>query len=405
MTQLHELHLARGAKMVPFAGYSMPLQYKDLSHVESHHWTRQKASLFDVSHMVQHHLSGPGAVELLMKVTPSSLDKLLINHSTLSCLLEDGTGGIVDDTVITRRGKDSFYFVTNAGRREEDLVFLQAEIDIWRSKHGAGSIHWDILVDRALLALQGPISASVLQPLIYTEGDSLAETDLSTLYFGQCRELYLRLPDGSRTPYRLLVSRTGYTGEDGFEISIPTEGCPTLPAQVAELFLSRPDEVRLAGLAARDSLRLEAGMCLYGHDLSTAQTPPSAALGWVVGKDRRDPATATFNGASVILPQLTSPAKTLSQRRVGFTVEKGSPAREGALVFDLSDARQSQQIGVITSGLPSPTLGGANIAMGYIKQGMHKKGTEVGVLVRNKLRKATVVSMPWVESKFYRPKK
>lgn len=389
--------------MVPFAGFSMPLQYKDLSHLESHHWTREKASLFDVSHMVQHRLSGPGALDLLMKVTPSSLDKLPINQSTLSCLLEEGTGGIVDDTVITKQGPDSFYFVTNAGRREEDLAFLQNEIERYRSAHGADSVKWDILEDRALVALQGPLAASVLQSFIYTEGEPTTETDLSTLYFGQSRSLYLRLLDGSRTPHRLLISRTGYTGEDGFEISIPTENAPSLPVRVAELLLSKPDEVRLAGLAARDSLRLEAGMCLYGHDISTSQTPPVASLGWVVGKDRRDPSTATFNGADIILPQLASPSKTLSQRRVGFTVEKGPPAREGAIIVGLSDD-QKTQIGVVTSGLPSPSLGGANIAMGYIKQGMHKKGTEVGVLVRNKVRKATVVGMPWVESKFYRPK-
>lgn len=389
--------------MVPFAGFSMPLQYKDLSHLESHHWTREKASLFDVSHMVQHRLSGPGALDLLMKVTPSSLDKLPVNQSTLSCLLEEGTGGIVDDTVITKQGPDSFYFVTNAGRREEDLAFLQNEIERYRSAHGADSVKWDILEDRALVALQGPLAASVLQSFIYTEGEPATETDLSALYFGQSRSLYLQLLDGSRTPHRLLISRTGYTGEDGFEISIPTENAPSLPVQVAELLLSKPDEVRLAGLAARDSLRLEAGMCLYGHDISTSQTPPVASLGWVVGKDRRDPSTATFNGADIILPQLASPSKTLSQRRVGFTVEKGPPAREGAIIVDLSND-QKTQIGVVTSGLPSPSLGGANIAMGYIKQGMHKKGTEVGVLVRNKVRKATVVGMPWVESKFYRPK-
>ncbi|OJJ49713.1 hypothetical protein ASPZODRAFT_22444 [Penicilliopsis zonata CBS 506.65] len=403
-TQLNDLHLRHGAKMVPFAGFSMPLQYTDLSHVESHKWTREKASLFDVSHMVQHQLSGPGALPLLMKVTPSSLDKLPHNQSTLSCLLEEGTGGIVDDTVITRRADDVFYFVTNAGRRDEDLAFLQAEIDAYRQTHGAESIKWEILADRALIALQGPLAASVLQTFVHP--DPQTDTDLSTLYFGQCRELYLTLPDGSRTPHPLLVSRTGYTGEDGFEISIPTSGdsaSASLPTQVVDLLLSRPDEVRLAGLAARDSLRLEAGMCLYGHDISTAQTPPSASLGWVVGKDRRDPASSlpSFNGASIVLPQLASPAKTLSQRRVGFTVEKGSPAREGAVVIDLADDSKTP-IGIITSGLPSPTLGGTNIAMGYVKQGFHKKGTEVGILVRNKVRKANVVAMPWIESKFHR---
>ncbi|PLB45326.1 glycine cleavage system T protein [Aspergillus steynii IBT 23096] len=398
-TQLYDLHAARGAKMVPFAGYSMPLQYSDLSHVESHKWTRAKASLFDVSHMVQHQLSGPGAQELLMKVTPSSLDKLKDNQSTLSCLLEEATGGIIDDLIITRRSADTFYFVTNAGRRDEDLAFLEAEIDGYRKIHGPDSLKWEILSDRALVALQGPLAAQALQSHIHGDGP---ETDLSTLYFGNCRVLHLTLPNGSPTAHPLLISRTGYTGEDGFEISIPFTGHPELPAQVTELLLSNPEQVRLAGLAARDSLRLEAGMCLYGNDISTAQTPPAASLGWVVGKDRRDPTSplSNFNGSSAILPQIASPSKTLSQRRVGFTVEKGSPAREGAIIVDINDESRTQ-IGVVTSGLPSPSLDGTNIAMGYIKQGMHKKGTEVGILVRNKLRKASVVGMPWIKSKLY----
>lgn len=340
-------------------------------------------------------------MELLKKITPSALDKLSHNQSTLSCLLENGTGGIVDDCVITRRGDDSFYFVTNAGRRHEDLAFLQAEIELYRQANGAESIKWDILEDHALVALQGPLAASTLQALIHPDNGP-AQSDLTTLGFGNCRALYLRLPDGSATAHPLLISRTGYTGEDGFEISIPTENAPSLPTQVVDLLLSNPDRVRLAGLAARDSLRLEAGMCLYGSDITTAQTPPAASLGWTVSKDRRDPATATFNGASIILPQIASPAKTLTQRRVGFTVEKGPPAREGAVIVDLNDESRTQ-IGVITSGLPSPSLGGTNIAMGYVKQGMNKKGTEVGVLVRNKERKAQVVGMPWVETKFYRP--
>lgn len=336
-----------------------------------------------------------------MKVTPSSLDKLDINQSTLSCLLEGGTGGIVDDCVVTRRGEDSFYFVTNAARRTEDLAFLQAEIDIYRQANGADSIKWDILDDNALVALQGPLAASVLQPLIHPDNGATM-SDLTTLGFGNCRSLHLKLPDGSPTAHPLLISRTGYTGEDGFEISIPTENAPGLPQQVVELFLANPEQARLAGLAARDSLRLEAGMCLYGSDISTSQTPPGASLGWVVSKTRREPATATFNGAPTILQQLASPAKTLSQRRVGFTVEKGPPAREGAVIVDLNDESRTQ-VGVVTSGLPSPSLDGRNIAMGYVKQGMNKKGTEVGVLVRNKVRKAQVVGMPWVESKFYRP--
>lgn len=339
-----------------------------------------------------------------MKITPSSLDTLKDNQSTLSCLLDAETGGIIDDTVITRLGPESFYFVTNAGRRKEDLEFLSKEIEAFKQTHDPSTrssvINWSILDKRALLALQGPSSAAVLQSLV-TEGEASVETDLSTLRFGQCRQLHLNFPDGSHTPARLLISRTGYTGEDGFEISIPTDQDPQLPRRVADLFLSSP-EVRLAGLAARDSLRLEAGMCLYGHDITTAQTPPVAGLGWIVGKDRRDPSSpkSAFNGSSVILPQLASPAKTLKERRIGLTVEGGAPAREGAPIVDLADG--TTQVGVVTSGLPSPTLDGTNIAMGYIKQGLHKKGTEVGVLVRKKLKKATVTPMPWVETKFYR---
>ncbi|KAL1952572.1 hypothetical protein VTO42DRAFT_4801 [Malbranchea cinnamomea] len=402
-TQLYDLHVARGAKMVPFAGYAMPLQYADQSHLESHLWTRQNASLFDVSHMVQHHIIGPGAKDLLMKVTPSSLDSLKDNHSTLSCLLDATTGGIIDDCVITRLGPESFYFVTNAGRREADLAFLQQEIDAFRQTHDPKTresvIHWSVLDSRALVALQGPEAAAVLQALVADE--PAVDGDLSTLHFGQCRQLHLNFPDGSHTPSRLLVSRTGYTGEDGFEISIPSDQDPSLPTRITELLLAHP-KVRLAGLAARDSLRLEAGMCLYGHDITAAHTPPTAGLTWLIGKERRDPHSprSRFNGASVILPQVASPAKTLQERRVGLTVEPGAPAREGAPIVDLADG--TTQIGVVTSGLPSPSLNGTNIAMGYVKQGMHKTGTEVGVLVRKRLRKATVTKMPWVETKFYR---
>ncbi|KAK2761550.1 Aminomethyltransferase, mitochondrial [Arachnomyces sp. PD_36] len=400
-TQLYDFHVAHKWKPCPYAGYAMPLYYADLSHLESHKWTREKASLFDVSHMVQHHLRGPGASDLLMKITPSSPKALKDNHSSLSCLLEEGTGGIVDDTVITRLGPESFYFVTNAGRRKEDLEFLSREIEAFKKTHGDAHINWEVLDTRALLALQGPSSAAVLQSLIHTTGEPSVDTDLSTLHFGQCRSLHLNQPDGSPTASRLLVSRTGYTGEDGFEISIPTQQDSNLPTQVAELLLSN-SEVRLAGLAARDSLRLEAGMCLYGHELSTDITPPTAGLGWIVGKERRDASspTSSFNGSSIILPQLASPAKTLKQRRVGLTIESGAPAREGSKIVDL--ANNNAEIGVVTSGLPSPSLGGTNIAMGYVKQGFHKKGTEVGVAVRKTVRKASVVGMPWVESKFYR---
>lgn len=402
-TPLHDLHVAKKAKFVPFGGYSMPLYYNDLSHVESHHWTREKASIFDVSHMVQHKLSGPSAEAFLMQVTPTAIDRLDKYRSTLSCLLEDPSGGIVDDTVITRVGNQAFYFVTNAACRENDLTFLQAEMSKFRETHkikDENDLDWLVLDKHSLLAIQGPKAASALQSLIFVdEEDPDVNTDLSTLHFGNARYFQLKLPDGTNTP-SLLASRTGYTGEDGFEISIPPESGDSaqLATKIAEALLADPSTVRLAGLAARDSLRLEAGMCLYGHDMDLSTTPPEAALGWVVSQERRSGDAANFNGSKKILEQLASP-KSLQRRRVGLIAEKGAPAREGA---EIVDAASGDVIGKVTSGLPSPSLGGTNIAMGMVKNGWHKKGTKVGIKVRKNVRQAEVVKMPFVENHFYR---
>ncbi|RMD40807.1 hypothetical protein DV735_g4351, partial [Chaetothyriales sp. CBS 134920] len=410
-TPLYDLHVSHNAKLVPFANFSMPLEYSDQSHVASHNWTRTHSSLFDVSHMVQHKLSGPLAQEFLMTITPSAIDTLPKHSSTLSCLLSS-SGGIVDDTVITRLGRDSFYFVTNAGCRETDLAFLQSSLSQFLSSQSApnDSIIWHILEHHSLIALQGPLSASVLQPLIFTESDDASvDTDLSTLHFSQSRWLQLQLPE-SCTPEHaslstpsLLISRTGYTGEDGFEISIPPENgsSASLATSIVKTLLSNPD-CKLAGLAARDSLRLEAGMCLYGHDISTETTPPVASLGWVVGKSRRSNPEPAFNGSEIINAQLANP-KTLPTRRVGFLVESGPAAREGADILSVNeDGSYGEPIGKVTSGLPSPTLDGQNIAMGYVKTGWHKKGTKVGIKVRTKVREGEVAKMPFVENKFYR---
>ena len=402
-TPLYDQHVEAGAKMVPFGGYDMPLEYEDQSHTESHKWTREKASLFDVSHMVQHMISGELAEPFLMKITPSSINSLPEHSSTLSCLLHDQSGGIVDDTVITRIGSDSFYFVTNAARREDDLKFIEEELDKFMKSTEAGrdKIEHRPLNHHSLLALQGPLAASTLQSRIFKdEDDSDVDTDLSTLPFGRSRYLQLTLLDETTTP-PLLISRTGYTGEDGFEISIPGKHGDKsgLATSIAKALTSDDSVVRWAGLAARDSLRLEAGMCLYGHDINLDTTPPVAALGWVVGKDRRSGDSASFNGASKILEQLASP-KTMNLRRVGLMVEKGPAAREGS---DIVDLESGESLGKVTSGCPSPTLGSQNIAMGLIKNGYHKRGTKVGIEVRKNVRKAEVTKMPFVEAKFYRP--
>lgn len=401
-TPLYDLHTSLGAKMVPFASYAMPLEYPDQSHRESHLWTRSHASVFDVSHMVQHKLSGELAEEFLMTVTPGAINELGKHRSSLSCLLNK-EGGIVDDTVISRIGKDSFYFVTNAGCREQDLAFIETQMADFLKAKGASKdkINWHVLDHHALLALQGPESAAVLQSLIFndTEDDSL-DTSLDTLYFGSSRWLQLTLPESGMNTPSLLVSRTGYTGEDGFEISIPPESgdARDLATGIAKALTADKSKVRWAGLGARDSLRLEAGMCLYGHDLNDKITPPVAALGWLVGKSRRDNPIPAFNGSDVINKQLASP-KTMAERRVGFTIEKGPAAREGAEIVDPEN--DNQVIGHITSGCPSPSLEGENIAMGYIKNGYHKRGTKVGIKIRKNVRKAEVAKMPFVASKFF----
>ncbi|KAJ4353337.1 Aminomethyltransferase, mitochondrial [Didymosphaeria variabile] len=382
-TGLYELHAKYGAKFVPFGGYEMPVQYSDLSIVDSHNWTREKASLFDVGHMVQHDFSGPGAQAFLERLTPSSLSSLSENHSTLSTLLHPETGGIVDDTVITRL-PNSFYVVTNAGCREKDLAYLTEQLEAWRKENPDQTVEWKLRDNQGLVALQGPLAATILERVLNEKSASA----LSTLYFGQCMPGTIK-----GTDVEVLISRGGYTGEDGFEISIP----PSATEAVTQYLLdSAKDELRLAGLGARDTLRLEAGMCLYGHDLDDTTTPVEAGLSWIIGKDRR--ANGGFHGDSVILQQLKKKSEGggVTRRRVGLIIE-GSPAREGAEIVN----ENGEKIGNITSGCPSPTAK-KNISMGYIKDGMHKSGTEVQVVVRGKKRKATVTKMPFIGSKYYK---
>ncbi|KAK7952481.1 glycine cleavage system t protein [Apiospora aurea] len=391
-TPLYDLHLAHGAKMVPFGGFQMPVQYSSLSVSASHHFTRSHASLFDVGHMVQHRFSGPGAVAFLERITPASLGPLPVRSSTLSTLLWPGTGGIVDDTIITKLADDAFYVVTNAACRDKDLKYLGEQLAEWKKNHNAKLEH-EVLDGWGLVALQGPLSEEILSAILVAP----EEPKLRELYFGQCRPVMVKTRGGALSQ-PILVSRGGYTGEDGFEISIPP--ADTVAVTDALLEAAGPEKLQFAGLGARDSLRLEAGMCLYGHDLDDNTTPVEGALSWVIGKDRRDPKSANpFHGAELILPQLTPKSKGgagVSRRRIGLVVE-GAPAREGAEIV----GPDGQKVGVVTSGCPSPTLG-KNIAMGYVADGSHKAGTELEVLVRGRKRKAVVTKMPFVPSKYWK---
>ena len=383
--------------MVPFGGFTMPVQYSDLSVGESHRWTREKCSLFDVGHMVQYHVDGPGAEAFLETVTPSSLKDLKTGSSTLSALLHPKTGGTVDDGMITRLGEGPhhlFYVVLNAGNRKKDYDFLSSAIENWESTINPVVQMRHLEAEGqpfGLIAIQGPMAAEILGSALAPE----CKVDTTKWFFGQAKHITLSIPGGESHP--IVASRGGYTGEDGFELSIH----PTQTVQVTQqlLKLAGQERLRLAGLGARDSLRLEAGMCLYGHDLDDTTTPVEAGLNFIIPKARCTREGSGFNGAETIIPQLT-PVKDggtgISRRRVGMIVE-GAPAREGAEIVDAD----GQSIGKITSGCPSPTLK-QNIAMGYVKSGMHKSGTEVQVVVRGKKRKATMTKMPFVPSKYYR---
>jgi aminomethyltransferase len=394
-TPFYELNVDAGAKMVPFGGYSMPLQYAQ-SIRDSHHFTRTECSLFDVSHMVQRIFDGDHGAEFLEMVTPASVADMDLWTSKLSAFLWPDTGGIVDDTIITRTAKRTWHVVTNAATSGKVAEFLKSQAQVYFDTKNDGLLKstnpqpiWRDLDVGGLFALQGPGSQEVLQKILP------ADVDLSQLYFGHTIRTYFKIFDRTGN-HAIQVSRGGYTGEDGFEISFPN---PHMARPVYEYLLLAcgPEKLQLAGLGARDSLRTEAGMCLYGHDLDDTTTPVEAGLSWIISPERRE--KGGFNGAEAILKQLMPKSKGglgVERRRVGFIVD-GAPAREGAEIH----SKEGGKIGNVTSGCPSPTLG-KNIAMGYIKDGYHKAGTEVDILVRGKPRSAVVTKMPFVPSKYHK---
>jgi aminomethyltransferase len=350
--------------MVPFAGWSMPIQYKDTI-MESTIHCRTHASIFDVSHMCGLTLSGKDAITFLETLVVADVASLQDGTGTLSVFTNE-KGGIIDDTVITRVTKDEIYLVVNAGCREKDLAHLEAQL-----KKFSGDVKMTVHDDRALLALQGPEAAAVLQPYV--------EEDLSKVYFSNFRKLNI---DG----VPCFLTRTGYTGEDGFELSIPNSNVLAIAKK-----LVADDRVRMCGLGPRDSLRLEAGLCLYGNDLTEDITPIEAGLTWTIAKSRRE--ACAFLGGDVIKKQL---ADGVSVRRVGF-IAGGAPPRQGSPVL----TADGKKVGEISSGGFSPCLK-KNIAMGYVDKAFAKAGTELKVEVRGKQSEAVVTKMPFVETHYYK---
>ncbi|MCC5980094.1 MAG: glycine cleavage system aminomethyltransferase GcvT [Oceanicaulis sp.] len=359
-TPLHDLHVELGARMVPFAGYAMPVQYSDGIMAEHLH-TRDQAGLFDVSHMGQADVTGDeAALEVLITADLSALKP---GEQKYTLLLND-EGGIMDDLMVSRPfGADGGIFVVvNAATKGADFAHMRARF--------AGRATLTELADRALLALQGPAAATVFTGLV---------PEAAKLVFMQCGVFQL---DG----VEVFASRSGYTGEDGFEISVPAGKAD----QIARLLLSDA-RVKPIGLGARDSLRLEAGLCLYGHDMDEGRTPVEAALTWAIARTRRE--RADFPGAARILKQIADGAGV---KRVGIRPHDRAPAREGAEI-----AVNGEIVGVVTSGGFGPTVG-APVAMGYVRSDLAKPGTALDLMVRGKARPAEIVSMPFAPHRFHR---
>ncbi len=359
-TPLANLHRALGAKLVPFAGYTMPVQYPSGVLVEHRH-TREKAGLFDVSHMGQLYLDGPEAAAALETLVPGEIQALKPGRMRYTLLTND-QGGIIDDLMVTNLGDDRLFLVVNAGTKEGDIAHI--------TRHLANRVRITPLPDRALLALQGPEAAPVLAKFIPAAQN-----------MGFMTALAAHLDD-----IPLLVTRSGYTGEDGYELSVAADQADRL----ARLLLAEPG-VAPIGLGARDSLRLEAGLCLYGHDIDGSTTPVEADLGFALGKRRR--AEGGFPGADIILSQLaTGPAR----KRVGILPDGKAPAREGTEIF-----ADGEKIGVVTSGGFGPTLEGP-IAMGYVAAAFAAVGTRVDLMVRGVARPARIGTLPFTPHRYYR---
>uniref|UniRef100_A0A672P5Z3 Aminomethyltransferase n=1 Tax=Sinocyclocheilus grahami TaxID=75366 RepID=A0A672P5Z3_SINGR len=363
-TPLYEFHRAQGGKMVEFAGWSMPVQYKD-SHINSHMHTRQHCSIFDVSHMLQTKVYGRDGVKFIESLIVGDIVELKDNQGTLS-LFTNAKGGIMDDLIVTKTDQGYLYVVSNAGCADKDSAHMQANKRQTYLEAFASELFICLFMLNA-----GPSMAQVLQKGV---GDDLRKltfmTSVLTPVFGiqGCR-----------------VTRCGYTGEDGVEISVPSGDVVSLTEK-----LLADTEVKLAGLGARDSLRLEAGLCLYGNDIDETTTPVEASLVWTIGKRRRQ--ARDFPGADIIVPQIK--AKT-QRKRVGL-ISTGPPVRQHTPILS-SDGRV---IGEVTSGCPSPCLK-QNVAMGYVEAGFSKVGTSIQVEVRKKVVPAVVSKMPFVPTKYY----
>jgi glycine cleavage system T protein (aminomethyltransferase) len=363
-TPLDALHRELGAKMVPFAGYDMPVQYPP-GIIKEHLHTRAAAGLFDVSHMGQVLIEGEGTARMLESLVPVDIESLGINRQTYALFTNDA-GGVLDDLIITRWAQDRFFVVVNAGCKVQDIAHMQAHLN---------GQTLTVLDQQALLALQGPAAREVMRRLCPAAAE---------LVFMQGRAAVIE-------GVEVYVTCSGYTGEDGFEISVPAVAADTL----ARALLAAP-EVEAIGLGARNSLRLEAGLCLYGHELSPEIDPVRAGLLWSISKVRRADGERPggFPGAAKIFGHI---ANSTPLRRVGLRVDGRRPVREGQVVVD----EQGRPVGSICSACYGSSVG-APIAMAYIERELGEPGTRLAVEVRGKSQAVVVARMPFTPQRYFR---
>lgn len=363
-TPLDALHRELGAKMVPFAGYDMPVQYP-LGIIKEHLHTRQAAGLFDVSHMGQLTIEGPGTAKMLETLVPADVVGLGNDRQTYA-LFTNQQGGVLDDLIITRWTEDRFFLVVNAACKAQDIAHLTA--------HLSGQA-MTVMTDQALLALQGPAARTVMR--------SVCPAAAEMVFLQGCH--------ASIEGVSVYITCSGYTGEDGFEISVHNDHANRLARTLLDF-----ESVEAIGLGARDSLRLEVGLCLYGHELSVDTDPVQAGLMWSIAKSRRAGGNREggFPGADVIFDRIENKP---ALRRVGLSVEGKRPVRDGQLVQD----QAGNQVGEVCSAGYGATVGGP-IAMAYVRRELGEPGTRLVVDVRGKSVAVTVTKMPFTPQRYYR---
>ncbi|XP_017492840.1 PREDICTED: aminomethyltransferase, mitochondrial [Rhagoletis zephyria] len=378
-TALYDFHLKHGGKMVNYGGYLLPVQYVDQGIRASHLRTRRQGSVFDVSHMLQTYVRGKCAISCMESLCTADIQGMPDGTSSLT-VFTNSNGGIFDDLIVSKVNGHTLYVVSNAEMKTQDMVIMQDAVDRFKAQGKDVNLEFLPTSDQSLIAVQGPEAVSTLEKLLPKS------YNLDKLYF-----MHTSLGEVAGVA-NCRITRCGYTGEDGVEVSVPS----TRVQHVTEALLDANRSLKLAGLGARDSLRLEAGLCLYGSDINAETTPVEAGLAWLVARRRRN--EANFPGASHILTQLQPGTKQIKKRRIGLVMngqKQIPPARAGVQIY-----AKDRNVGYITSGCPSPSLG-KNVAMGYISEDLKKPGTLVQLKIRDTLYEATIVRMPFVNSNYY----